>query len=741
MSGTLVDQYQRILQADPRSLVFVSLAKELIAGGDPARAADVCRHGLEHHPRSIQGRVMLGRALLAAGDVAGGLAVLREAAAVEPDNPYGWNLATEAAAAYGFEPRALLAARVQPGPPPEPSLLAVAAEGAGASPSPPASPGQPGAASPGPGAPPSGGEGSTAPRRSPPPLAPARASPGLLRDLPGAAAAPAAAPASETPTAEIADLAASYERQLRARAEAAPAPAGPRRHTILLAALATVLGIALAVGIGTYFASRRAHRTEDARALAEDARRGILRDTEGSNREASRALAEAAALDATEPRVRSLAALSFALRAVDFDDSEARAAAERALASGDAGEASPAVRFLLAAPADRATVASAAAGPVPSAPVVSDAIAGEALAAAGDATGSAAHLEAAARSVPPSLRALSRLGERALARGEPEEAMGWLSAALAAHPTHPGAALRAAEARLSLQRDLPEALASLRAVEADPASPPTVDDRQRFELAFARLLAASGQRGAAADRLTAAAGRLGASPALLVALAEVHLSTGACDEAEGEARKALQGADLPSARVAVARALLCRGRLSQLLAETAGQDTREIRVVRADARLAGGDARGALAEIEPLGRERRMPADAAARYAIALVRLDRATQARAVVERLLAMPHPSATALVAAAELSWSGGDRADAEQRYRAALEAEPELAEAHCGLGRLLLAEGRTLEATNELTRALALAPGHAEASQALERALHPGAASSAPQRRQRPASTKLK
>src|SRR5512137_560415 len=109
MPASLVEQYERILAADPRSLVFVELARSLLERGDSARAAEVCRRGLAHHPGSIQGRVALGRALLRMGDVPGGLAELRAAAAVEPDNPYGWNLATEAAAEAGIEPRQLLA--------------------------------------------------------------------------------------------------------------------------------------------------------------------------------------------------------------------------------------------------------------------------------------------------------------------------------------------------------------------------------------------------------------------------------------------------------------------------------------------------------------------------------------------------------------------------------------------------------------------------------------------------------
>jgi tetratricopeptide (TPR) repeat protein len=169
-----------------------------------------------------------------------------------------------------------------------------------------------------------------------------------------------------------------------------------------------------------------------------------------------------------------------------------------------------------------------------------------------------------------------------------------------------------------------------------------------------------------------------------------------------------------------------------------------MRLVRADAWLAAGEPRAALAEVEATGRGGRMPAEAAARYALALDRLGRRAQARAVADRLVALPDPPAEAWVAAAELAAADGSRDLAERRYRNALERDPDLAEAHCGLGRLLLAQGRNVEAATELARAAALAPAHEEATRALARARDPSApAPPAPpaQRRQRPASTKLK
>lgn len=59
------------------------------------------------------------------------------------------------------------------------------------------------------------------------------------------------------------------------------------------------------------------------------------------------------------------------------------------------------------------------------------------------------------------------------------------------------------------------------------------------------------------------------------------------------------------------------------------------------------------------------------------------------------------------AEIVWSRGDAACAEQHYQAILSRHPDLAEAHHGLGMLLEAEGRFDEAATHIARAVKLDP----------------------------------
>ncbi len=774
MAASLVDPYRRILSADPKSRIFVDLARALLAQGEAAAAADACRQGLEHHPDSVQGRVLLGKALLDGGDVESALSEFESAAAIEPANPFALNLACEALADRGLSGRALSmlerAAALQPGnvrvrawleaarrepvvpaaaPAPRVAAPEPAPEPAKAEPQPNPGPAasQEGPASGAPlapAAPESDGGAEPAANRSPPPIAhtppplrrgpppvplpaPGTASPlpqaasRLLGELPASAPPEPAAKPAAPDAAEAERIAVTYEHELRAElmAKVPPQRDVPRRQFLIVAGIATA-SLALVGGLATYFAVRHAHRVEDARELVERARRGILRDTGGSLREASKALAEARRLDPDNALARSLAALAAGLRWADHRDLESRTLAQSLLTSGQAADAAPAARYLIAEPEEERREAALALAGSPSTPAgAAEAVAAQALLERGDPARATARLEASARASPPSLRALVALGDLSLARGEPDEALTWLGAALGAHPTHPGAATSSAEARLALRRDLGDALASLRAVEADPGSPPPFALVLRFELAMARLLAADGQRPAALDRLSAAEGKLGSTWEIPFARAEVELGSGACDRAEPDARRAVAAGGALPARLLLARAQACRGRFRELLRASEGQDAREMRVARAEAFLAIGDPYAALAELEATGQGGRMPADAAARYALALDAIGKRAQAEAVLDRLLAMKKPPPAALLAAAQVALRAGRNDDAERLFRASVDADPDLLEGQCGLGRLLLARGRAAEAAPVLARASAIAPSHLEARVALGRA----------------------
>ena len=59
-----VQQWESRIKDNPRSLVFSRLADSYRKRGDIDRAIDVCSAGLENHPTSLTGRIILGRCFL-----------------------------------------------------------------------------------------------------------------------------------------------------------------------------------------------------------------------------------------------------------------------------------------------------------------------------------------------------------------------------------------------------------------------------------------------------------------------------------------------------------------------------------------------------------------------------------------------------------------------------------------------------------------------------------------------------
>ena len=95
MAKSLVEKYEQILSQDPASTVFVELAKALIEKGDNPRAIEVCAGGLEHHPDSVVGRVLWGKALINQGRPAEAMEQFDKAIAINRDNPHAYNLIGE----------------------------------------------------------------------------------------------------------------------------------------------------------------------------------------------------------------------------------------------------------------------------------------------------------------------------------------------------------------------------------------------------------------------------------------------------------------------------------------------------------------------------------------------------------------------------------------------------------------------------------------------------------------------
>jgi cellulose synthase operon protein C len=91
----MVERYEQLLLQDPTSAVFVELAKVLLEKSEHARAIEVCQKGLGHHPSSVIGRVLWGKALLHLGKPAEAMEQFDQAIAVDKENAHAYNLIGE----------------------------------------------------------------------------------------------------------------------------------------------------------------------------------------------------------------------------------------------------------------------------------------------------------------------------------------------------------------------------------------------------------------------------------------------------------------------------------------------------------------------------------------------------------------------------------------------------------------------------------------------------------------------
>jgi tetratricopeptide (TPR) repeat protein len=514
------------------------------------------------------------------------------------------------------------------------------------------------------------------------------------------------APAGPDP-AEAARQAAAYERELRDAAhaqEAAQAAAPPSRRGRVLAVAALVL-VAVAAGAAYVTVKQRAG-AEAALVAVEAARAGLARDTKASLGKAAEVLAEARERAPGHPEVRSLSAQVAALLAVEHGDEAARALARSLSGPSEQHDGALAARLLLAVqPGERSAASAAVLQARPgSAPLVQR-LAGRLLLEQGQVESGRGRLELAARATPPLLGALADLGDSRLRAGDAEGALPFYEAALSAHPTHPRSVIGAAEARLALGRPLDASRDQLAAVEGDPGSAPPRADRLRFELTFARVLAAGGDAMGASRRLTLAAGALGDSASLQATRATLLLGARLWEPATEAAAKAVRLEPSAEHRLLLARAQLGQHQPAAALQALAGLDSRTAWLERGIAHHQQGQHEQARAALERTVRDGRMPAEAATWYALSDVALGRAEKAVPLLEKLAEAPGASAATRAALGRAYLAAGQPGPGEAACRDAIEREARAPEGHLCLGAALLGAGKADEAVEPLETALSL------------------------------------
>lgn len=85
-------RYYRTWQKNPVSIVFVSLAQICLEQGFLEQAKEICEQGLQHHPDSISGRLMLARVLYEFDDVAKAREIAEKILRDFPGQQEAWTL-------------------------------------------------------------------------------------------------------------------------------------------------------------------------------------------------------------------------------------------------------------------------------------------------------------------------------------------------------------------------------------------------------------------------------------------------------------------------------------------------------------------------------------------------------------------------------------------------------------------------------------------------------------------------
>lgn len=107
MSKPMLEKYEQMLAADPASTVFVELARAYLDRGDNDRAIQTCQQGVTHHPNSVVGRVLWGKALINTGKAADAMKQFDLAVNIDRENPHAYNLIGEALLRKGLYRSAL----------------------------------------------------------------------------------------------------------------------------------------------------------------------------------------------------------------------------------------------------------------------------------------------------------------------------------------------------------------------------------------------------------------------------------------------------------------------------------------------------------------------------------------------------------------------------------------------------------------------------------------------------------
>jgi tetratricopeptide (TPR) repeat protein len=767
MPDSLVERYEQILAADPTSTLFIELARVLLEQGEDARATDVCQQGVLHHPESVHGRVLWGKALINLGRPAEAMEQFDRAVAIDRDDPLPYHLISDVLVSKGLYRSALpllrRAVALAPGdeevkawleqtqaalaggpaPTARPALLDAPVEaglrsrtnGPGSNPEPGSDPlpavvvGRRTGSTPPP--PPAEalreGEGSLRlPTASDePPTEPNYPSgPTLLADVPDHREPTGQHPAVVAPaftTGSTEAIAKEYEKVLRAKAlEKANRRSWIQLHAGKLAVLG-VVAVALVAGALVYRHTRTVNQGRNLRDAVATARKAMALDTLAGDRAALTALAQAQRMDEDSEEAWALTAYTRAILADEHGGTaEDRAQARTALSRPRVAETFPALVLVTRAHLAEGSERDAARAAVLSSPLDSSEVheaAGRLALAKGDAKTAVLHFKRALELNGGNVRALVALGDYYREAGDDAAALTAYGTAEQLSPEHPGRVLGEAESRLALEQDLPAALAAVEKLAPETLTP---EGRVRRALDRGRLLSATGAHPQAVQALTEGMGSAGRRAfEFQVALGDALRSSGDL----AAAQKALEAAvkERPKsedAKEALGRVLIGRDRERELLQRFATDEGRRLALLRGIAWGRLKDWKHARAELARTAVAGKYPLEAVAWLALADAGEGEPEKAQTVLERTLgAAKRPRSDIAVALGKVYWQRGMLDRARAQFEGASK-DPRDYEGACALGRLLWISGSPERAVEPLLLSVQRNRSHGESRHALAR-----------------------
>jgi tetratricopeptide (TPR) repeat protein len=770
MPDSLVERYEQILAADPTSTLFVELARVLLEQGENARATDVCQQGVLHHPDSVHGRVLWGKALINLGRPAEAMEQFDRAVAIDRDDPLAYHLISEVLVAKGLYRSALpllrRAVALTPGDEQVKSWLEQTQAALAGGPAPSVRPalldeplgerpqrtrtnGTPTDSGPGRGSgaipavvvgrrtgatpppPPrealvdSGGPLLGLADTGEPPTEPGLPTEaGLLADVPEAHEhtgqhAAVAAPALTTGSTEA--IAKEYEKILRAKVvEKAARRSWLQAHAGKLAVF-VVAGVALVAGALVYRHTRTINQGRNLRDALTTARKALALDTLAGDRAALAALDQARRMDEDSDEAWALTGYARAILADEHGGTaEDRAQARTALSRPKVEPAFPGLVLVARAFAAEGAERDAARAAVASSNLDSTEVheaAGRLLLAKGDAKRAVLHFKRALELNGGNVRALVALGDYYREAGDDAAALTAYATAEQLSPEHPGRVLGEAESRLVLEQDLPAALASVEKLAPESLTP---EARARRALLRGRLLSATGAHAQAVQALTEAMGSAGRRAFdFQVALGDALRASGDLTAAQKSLEAAVkERPKSEEAKEALGRVLLGRDRERELLQRFANDEGRRLALLRGVAWGRLKDWKRSRAELARTAVAGKYPLEAVAWLALADAGEGEPEKAQTVLERTLgAAKRPRSDIAVALGKIYWQRGMLDRARAQFEGA-SRDPRDYEGACGLGRLLWLSGSPERAVGPLLLSIQRNRSHGESRHALGR-----------------------